>query len=47
MARKRLNVKFLVVLVSIAGVLLVSLAVAGWWYKESPGRAIRRAQEQR
>ena len=45
MARKRLNVKFLVVLVSVAGLLLVGLAVAGWWYKESPGRAIRRAQE--
>ena len=45
MARKRLNVRFLVVLVAVAGALLIVLAVGLLVYRESPGRAIRRAQE--
>lgn len=45
MARRRLNVRFLVALVTVAGVLLVAAAVTGWWYKESPGRAVARAEE--
>ena len=43
--KKRLNVKFLVILTSAVAVVLVLAVIAGYFYKQSPGRAIRRAQE--
>ena len=43
--KKRLNVKFLVILTSAFAVVLVLALVGAYFYSLSPGRAIRRAEE--
>ena len=44
MAKKRLNIKLLIILASTVAVLAVGLVVATNWYRENAGRAIRRAE---
>ena len=46
MAKKKLNVKFLVIFTSVVGVALVLAVVWGlFFYRQSPERAVRRAEE--